>query len=87
MKRKIAYLIIIILIAIPAIIWAAQRTVTTYTWDRDIGIEGSGVGGGGLTINFNDDIEDFTPGSSTGDSVDIDEDNKVVYLGNSQQNS
>ncbi|MBP8609278.1 MAG: hypothetical protein KBI28_07715 [Syntrophaceae bacterium] len=87
MKRKIAYLIIIILIAIPAIIWAAQRTVTTYTWDRDIGIEGSGGGGGGLTINFNDDIEDFTPGSSTGDSVDIDEDNKVVYLGNSQQNS
>jgi len=56
MKRKIAYLIIIILIAIPAIIWAAQRTVTTYTWDRDIGIEVSGGGGGGLTINFNDDI-------------------------------
>lgn len=86
MKNKIIYMVLIIFIAAPAIVWAAQRTVTTYTWDRDIGIEASG-GGGGSTININDDIEDFTPGASTPNSVDIDVDNKVVYLGNNQTNS
>jgi len=85
MKRKIAYLIIIILIAIPAIIWAAQKTMTVYTWDGDIGIDSSVGGADGIT--FVEHIEDFTLGESTPNSVDIDEDNKVVYLGNNQNHS
>lgn len=85
MKRRIAYLITVFFVALPAIIWAAQRTITTYAWDRDIGIKTSG--GSGPDINFTDDIEDFTPGSSTPNSVNINEENKIVNLGNSQQNS
>ena len=84
MKNKIIYMVLIIFIAAPAIIWAAQRTVTTYTWDRDIGIEASG-GGGGSTININDDIEDFTPGASTPNSVDIDVDKKLFIWETTKQ--
>jgi len=85
MKRRIAYLITVFFLVLPTIIWAAQRTITTYTWDRDIGIITSG--GSGPDINFTDDIEDFTKGSSTPNSVNINKENKIVNLGNSQQNS
>ena len=85
MKRKIVLLAIVIFVAAPAIIWAAQKTLTTYTWDRDIGIEAAGGGAGGIT--FVEHIEDFTPGTSTSGSVSVDTDSKVVYLGNNLQNS
>jgi len=85
MKRKIVLLAIVIFVAAPAIIWAAQKTLTTYTWDEDIGIEASG--GGVSDINFNDDIEDFTSEASTTDSVSIDSNTRVISMGREQQSS
>jgi hypothetical protein len=39
MKRKSVILAILIFIAAPAIIWAAQKTVTTYTWDSNVDVQ------------------------------------------------
>ncbi len=87
MKNKKIIITLLLFIAVPAIIWAAQRTVTTYTWDKDIGVTATG-GGGGSDINFNDDIGDFTSGPSTPeDSVSVDQNTRIVSMGRGQASS
>ncbi len=58
-------------------VFAAQKTLTTYTWDGNIGIQGSVN-----MITFENDIEDFTSSAATTGSVIVDTTGKVVNLGN-----
>lgn len=46
MKNKKIILLIFCFLAIPSLVWGAQKTITTYTWDKDIGVTASGGGGG-----------------------------------------
>ncbi|MGB4294048.1 MAG: hypothetical protein WBJ16_00240 [Smithellaceae bacterium] len=45
MKNKFFYMALVIFIAVPAVIWAAQKTVTTYTWDRNIDVHPKSAAG------------------------------------------
>ncbi len=38
MNKRSIILTIFMMIVLPAVIWAAQKTVTTYTWDREIDV-------------------------------------------------
>ncbi|HPD50181.1 MAG TPA: hypothetical protein P5187_10260 [Smithellaceae bacterium] len=61
MKNKKIVSIIFCCMLIPSLVWSAQKTLTKYTWDSDIGVTASGGGGGpfdppgGLDPIVNDD--------------------------------
>lgn len=82
MKKKMLGMILLILSFCALSGWAAQKTLTTYTWDVNIGIQNSP-----LNINFENDLPNFTHNPSTPGAVVADLTNKSVSLGNGLYNS
>lgn len=59
MKKKVKYAALLVMLFIPFIVWAAQKTITSYMWDSNIGVVASGGSPfdppGGLDPIVNDD--------------------------------
>lgn len=82
MRRKIKYTALLVLVFMPFIVWAAQKTITTYMWDSNIQVI--------------DATKPFTEGSSIveniGNAVTVTTDpdnpaNPMVTLGNSTKDT
>ncbi|PKN89200.1 MAG: hypothetical protein CVU51_01440 [Deltaproteobacteria bacterium HGW-Deltaproteobacteria-1] len=82
MKRKPVFFIIFFILAISSIVWGAQKTITTYTWDANIHVQPKTY-----TISFADNIADFTATPSTAGAVSVDTVNNTATLGNGVGNS
>jgi len=81
MKQQSIILAIVIFLASAAIVWAAQKTLTTYTWDRDIQVSASPsdppFGGGGAGPGFPPVVND-----PPNPAITVDPETGVISLGN-----
>jgi hypothetical protein len=83
MKKKYLFSIILLFLSVPVVIWAAQKTIVTYTWDRDINVSGKEwIPGPGT-----DSKHKYDNSASTQGSVSINETEGTINLGNSINDS
>ncbi|NLD82117.1 MAG: hypothetical protein GX642_13250 [Smithella sp.] len=84
MRRKIKYAALLVLLFIPFIVWAAQKTINTYMWDSNIQVIG-----GNATKSFTDgsSIVENTDAAVTVTTDPDNPANPMVTLGNSTSNT
>lgn len=92
--KKIAFIFIalLIILSLPASLLAAQKTITTYTWDRNILVNPPGVGGGtpATPPMIPPDVPPPVPpvvNSTSTPSVTIDPVTGAIVMGNGLNNS